>query len=487
MAVTGTAGTSTMRSMRSRSGPESSASIAGNLCRRAAAAAMLVAEEPAGAGVHRSDEHEPGREDGGSRGTSDRDAAFLERLAQHLEHAPIELRHLVEEEHAVVRERDLTRARDGAAADERDVRHGVMRRAERPFTEQANARRQRAGDRVDRRALQRLVEGERRKDRPQPPRHHRLARARRPGQQQVVTAGSGDLERARAQQLSADVGEVAFVSTASASGCEASWPRDWASSGLLSASTASGSDRAMHTSRPSTTLASAAFCGGSSSRFSPRRRAATAIGSTPRMPLMPPSSDSSPTMTVSSTARRVSGPDVASSPSAIGRSNDEPALRTSAGARLTVMRWCGNSKPGVADRRPDAVAALADGRVGQPHHREVGQAEGDIDLDVDGIGFDAEHGGAAQAGEHDARRSARTGAARVSAGFSRISRRWAASVAHPAIPLGRRVRGFARPLVRRRCFASIMRTSCGPVRGHFNPSCSETPSPPRPSNSSSCA
>ena len=50
-------------------------------------------------------------------------------------------------------------------------------------------------------------------------------------------------------------------------------------------------------------------------------------------------------MTVSSTARRVSGPDVASRPSAIGRSNDDPALRTSAGARLTVMRWCGNSKP----------------------------------------------------------------------------------------------------------------------------------------------
>ena len=61
-------------------------------------------------------------------------------------------------------------------------------------------------------------------------------------------------------------------------------------------------------SRPSTTQASAAFCGGRSSRFSPRRRAATAIGSTPRMPLMAPSSDSSPTMTVSSTHRRVERP-----------------------------------------------------------------------------------------------------------------------------------------------------------------------------------
>ena len=32
-------------------------------------------------------------------------------------------------------------------------------------------------------------------------------------------------------------------------------------------------------------------------------------------------------------------------PSAIGRSNDEPALRMSAGARLTVTRCGGNSKP----------------------------------------------------------------------------------------------------------------------------------------------
>ena len=48
--------------------------------------------------------HEVGREDGSARRTGDRDAAVLERLAQHLERASIELRHFVEEEHAVVRE-----------------------------------------------------------------------------------------------------------------------------------------------------------------------------------------------------------------------------------------------------------------------------------------------------------------------------------------------------------------------------------------------
>ena len=43
--------------------------------------------------------------------------------------------------------------------------------------------------------------------------------------------------------------------------------------------------------------------------------------------------------------RRSTIPWAASIPSAIGRSNDAPALRTSAGARLTVMRCTGKSNP----------------------------------------------------------------------------------------------------------------------------------------------
>ena len=67
-----------------------------------------------------------------ARGAGNRDAPVLQRLAQHLEHPAIELRHLVEEQHAVVRERDLAGARNRAAADQGDVRDRVMRRAERP-------------------------------------------------------------------------------------------------------------------------------------------------------------------------------------------------------------------------------------------------------------------------------------------------------------------------------------------------------------------
>ena len=61
-----------------------------------------------------------------------RDAALFQRLAQHLQHAALELRHLVEEQHAVVREADFARPRLRAAADQRDVRDRVVRRPKRP-------------------------------------------------------------------------------------------------------------------------------------------------------------------------------------------------------------------------------------------------------------------------------------------------------------------------------------------------------------------
>ena len=58
---------------------------------------------------------------------------FLERLAQHFEHVPAELEHLVEEQHAVMGEADLARPRLRSAADQRGVRDRVVRRAKRPL------------------------------------------------------------------------------------------------------------------------------------------------------------------------------------------------------------------------------------------------------------------------------------------------------------------------------------------------------------------
>lgn len=47
-----------------------------------------------------------------------------------------------------------------------------------------------------------------------------------------------------------------------------------------------------------------------------------------------------------------------------------PFLGTSAGARLTVTRREGKSKPGVADRGFDPLSSFLNCPVGQPHDRE---------------------------------------------------------------------------------------------------------------------
>ena len=87
---------------------------------------------------------------------------------------------------------------------------------------------------------------------------------------------------------------------------------------------------------PSTTAASAAFAAGSTSRRKPSSRARTAIGSTPRTGFRLPSSDSSPANIVPASASASTRSIAASIPTAIGKSNEAPSLRKSAGARLTT-------------------------------------------------------------------------------------------------------------------------------------------------------
>ena len=90
------------------------------------------------------------------------------------------------------------------------------------------------------------------------------------------------------------------------------------------------------TSIPSTTAASRALSAGSTSLRNPSPRARTAIGSTPRTGFSVPSSDSSPANIVPPSAPASTRPIAASIPTAIGRSNEAPSLRRSAGARLTT-------------------------------------------------------------------------------------------------------------------------------------------------------
>ena len=108
--------------------------------------------------------------------------------------------------------------------------------------------------------------------------------------------------------------------------------------------TTSASDRTIPVSSPGTMAVSGAASGGARRRI-PCRRATSAIGRTPQVDWIVPSRDNSPSSSRSAYSRRDRRPLAASTPTAIGRSNDVPRLRTSAGARLIVTRWAGNSKP----------------------------------------------------------------------------------------------------------------------------------------------
>src|SRR3990172_2699565 len=123
---------------------------------------------------------------------------------------------------------------------------------------------------------------------------------------------------------------------------------------------------------PSTTPASAKFCTGTISPLAPACFAATAMGKAPRTGRTPPSSPSSPTMTYPS-AVPPSCPVAARIPIAIGRSNAEPSFRTSAGARLMVMRFNGNSNAELAIAAPTRSRPSFTAPCGSPTVANVGR------------------------------------------------------------------------------------------------------------------
>ena len=110
---------------------------------RSAQDAPRIAEEPAGARIHRGDEQHVARKDGGALRADDRDPALLERLADRLEHVAPELGQLVEKEDAPVGQRDFAGRRARAAADQPGARDAVVRRAEGRSRERPGAGRQR--------------------------------------------------------------------------------------------------------------------------------------------------------------------------------------------------------------------------------------------------------------------------------------------------------------------------------------------------------
>ena len=136
--------------------------------------------------------------------------AVFERLPQHLQHVARELRQLVQEQHAVVRQADFARPRHSrAAADQAGVRYRVMRRAERPLRQQVRAPR---GSKpatlwicVVSSASWKV---ERRQDAGEAFGQHRLARSRRPDHQHVVAAGRRHFQRPLGGGLAAHVAKV---------------------------------------------------------------------------------------------------------------------------------------------------------------------------------------------------------------------------------------------------------------------------------------
>ena len=90
-----------------------------------------VAKPAARAGVQGCHELEVCREGKRAAGARNGDDVFFQRLAHHLQRSAVEFRQLIQEQHAVVRQADLARARIAAAADQPGVADGVMRAAER--------------------------------------------------------------------------------------------------------------------------------------------------------------------------------------------------------------------------------------------------------------------------------------------------------------------------------------------------------------------
>src|SRR5690348_14707065 len=111
----------------------------------------------------------------------------------------------------MMREAHLARTRNATSADETSGGNRMMWSAERPGAEARSRRRQQTRDGMNCGDLEGFVLGQWRENRWQPPREHRLARARGTDEQTRMRARGRDLERALGARLSDDVGEVGIV------------------------------------------------------------------------------------------------------------------------------------------------------------------------------------------------------------------------------------------------------------------------------------
>lgn len=124
----------------------------------------------------------------------------------------MELRGLVQKEHAAVRQGNRSGPRDTGPAAHQGL-HGrrMVRCAVRRPGDQRFAGREDPRDRVDGRDLHGVLSGQRRQDPGQPLGQHRLARARGSAEEEVVPSGGRHLQGAARRLLPGHVGEVGEV------------------------------------------------------------------------------------------------------------------------------------------------------------------------------------------------------------------------------------------------------------------------------------
>ena len=265
----------------------------------------------------------------------DGDDAVFERLAEGLQHRAWKLGQLVEQEHATVRERDLARTRARTASDDRGSRSAVMRRAKRGHGDERPVRREEPGNRVDAGDLERLLPRQRREDSGQPPGEHRLARARRTCEQQVVRARGRDLESAACSFLAPHVRQVGNGGMLESIGAERVERR---SVDLASEVCDDLAEMANGHGLDSRECGLGRRLGCADHSRSPARRAPSATASAPATGRTRPSSASSPTAACSASRSGGICRVAARTASEIGRSKPDPSFRNAAGARLTVIR-----------------------------------------------------------------------------------------------------------------------------------------------------
>ena len=158
---------------------------------RAHAAAQIAAR----AGIHGTDQHEVRWIGGLCVDARDGHKAVLQRLAQRFQHIAVVFGQFIQKQNAVVRLGYFARRCICAAAHQRYIAGGVVRRTERTLGEQPCFG-QRARHGMNARGFQRFFERHIRQNRGHAPRHQRLAGAGRADHQNVVPARGSDFQRA---------------------------------------------------------------------------------------------------------------------------------------------------------------------------------------------------------------------------------------------------------------------------------------------------